>query len=315
MGSSRGDNIEILPVSLLEEESNLVNDLKKLAKSLGIGLGWHYLLDLAWILREAKRAPQAKKCRGKKVVDAGAGEGLMQWYLAERGVDVISVDRRNRDLLCLRFRARYRIQGMRSKDLSPHLHVLSRNIRMADDNVSRGKALLRGIAGMALIAVPKVRTGGIRLYKSDLTSLTHIPNSSQDLVVAVSALEHNEPRDLACISQELMRVLKPGGMMLATLCAAKEKDWFHHPSEGWCYTEESLRRHFQLSPDAPSNYHRFDELFSEIKDCSELRDNLASFYYHSGKNGMPWGVWNPKYQPVGVRKIKPRNRKSGERQF
>jgi hypothetical protein len=35
-----------------------------------------------------------------------------------------------------------------------------------------------------------------------------------------------------------------------------------------------------------------------------LRDNLASFYGRSGENGMPWGVWDPRYQPVGVCKVK-----------
>ena len=37
---------------------------------------------------------------------------------------------------------------------------------------------------------------------------------------------------------------------------------------------------------------------------AELRDNLASFYFRSGDNGMPWGKWDPQYQPVGVCKVK-----------
>jgi len=38
--------------------------------------------------------------------------------------------------------------------------------------------------------------------------------------------------------------------------------------------------------------------------CQELRDHLAEFYFLSGDNGMPWGKWDPQYQPVGVCKVK-----------
>ena len=41
-----------------------------------------------------------------------------------------------------------------------------------------------------------------------------------------------------------------------------------------------------------------------MRDCRELRGKLADFYYQSGKNGMPWGKWDPQYQPVGVVKVK-----------
>jgi hypothetical protein len=49
-----------------------------------------------------------------------------------------------------------------------------------------------------------------------------------------------------------------------------------------------------------SNYDEYDRLFSDLRACAELRDNLASFYFKSGSNGMPWGVWDPQYQSVGV---------------
>ncbi len=103
---------------------------------------------------------------------------------------------------------------------------------------------------------------------------------------------------------ELMRVLKPGGVLLATLTAGRDQDWWHSASSGWCYTDTSLRRLFKLPPEAPSNYAQYDELFARLKDCAELRDNLARFYYQSADKGMPKGVWNPEYQPVGVCKIK-----------
>ena len=143
------------------------------------------------------------------------------------------------------------------------------------------------------------------IYNHDLAHLDAVPNGSQDAVVAVSALEHNDPANLQTVVDELMRVIKPGGLLLATLGAAKDEDWFHEPSKGWCYTDTSLRRIFKLSNDTPSNYAEHDLLFQALKENETLRDGLAGFYFESGDNGMPWGKWDPQYQPVGVLKQKP----------
>ena len=150
----------------------------------------------------------------------------------------------------------------------------------------------------------KSRSGRVILYNQDLKHLADIPDNSIDAVVAVSALEHNPPDELALVIAELLRVLKPAGILLATLGAAKDDDWYHVPSNGWCYSEITLRNVFQLSPDLTSNFAAYDVLFSELRSCRELRRNLAGFYFRSGNNGMPWGVWDPQYQPVGVCKVK-----------
>ncbi len=134
--------------------------------------------------------------------------------------------------------------------------------------------------------------------------MPHIADNTVDTVVAVSSLEHNTPDGLSAVVSELMRVLKPGGLLLATLGATRDRDWFHEPSQGWCYTEASLRSLFRLPPGAPSNYAQYDDLFSDLRNCDELRLNLADFYFRSGNNGMPWGKWDPQYQSVGVCKRK-----------
>jgi ubiquinone/menaquinone biosynthesis C-methylase UbiE len=133
--------------------------------------------------------------------------------------------------------------------------------------------------------------------------MADIPDSSIDDIVSISALEHNTIDGLRKVIKELLRVLKPGGKLLATLAAAKDNDWFHEESKGWCFTEKTLRDIFNLH-DCPSNYDRYDELFDALKKSDELKNSLAKFYFESGDNGMPWGVWDPKYQAVGVCKIK-----------
>jgi SAM-dependent methyltransferase len=292
------EKIEILPVSLLDQHRQQVEELKILARALGIGLGWHYLLDWAWILA------QLEVVTGKRILDAGAGEGLLQWYLAEHGTEVISVDRSSRAELSLRFRARYSVRGLRPEDLAPPLRVMRNNVKQASGIKAKTRSFMRGAGGLVMIVLPKQPPGRVLIYNQDLKSIPLILDNSMDAVVAVSSLEHNTPDGLPDVVAELMRVLKPGGLLLATLGAARDEDWFHEPSKGWCYTQASLRRIFGFKEDIPTNYSLYDELLRDLHNCSELRDNLADFYFHSGDNGMPWGKWDPRYQSVGVCKQK-----------
>jgi SAM-dependent methyltransferase len=285
------DQIEILSVALLDKHRPTVNALKKLAHSLGLEFGWHYLLDLTWIIQNLGTI------RGKRLMDAGAGTGILQWYLAQGGAEVLSVDRSSRSELPLHFRRRFYTKGLRQQDLVPTSQVI--------------RARLRGQGGMAvlerdLLSLPRTKSnsGSVIIYNQDLQNLADIPDGSVDAVGAVSALEHNPPETLPLVVAELTRVLKPGGLLLATLGAARDQDWYHEPSRGWNYTDASLRRLFDISPTVSSNYAQYDELFGALKACTELRSGLAAFYSRSGNNGMPWGKWDPQYQPVGVRKVK-----------
>jgi len=288
-------SIEILSVELLEQQRPLVDRLKALASSLQLEFGWHYLLDLTWII--SRLGPLA----GQHILDAGAGTGIIQWYLADQGALVLSVDRLSRANLPLRFRTRFHVHGLRQEDLasSPKTiaHNLSRTGNLAGRVASQAQDLLRSVN-------PPQASGRVLIYNQDLKHLADLGDNSQDAVVAVSALEHNPPEELHEVVRELMRVLKPGGMLLATLGAAPEKDWYHEPSSGWCYTDVTLRNLFNLPLDTPSNYARYEALMESLRSCDELRQGLAEFYFQSANNGMPWGKWDPRYQPVGVCKIK-----------
>lgn len=273
-------------------------DLNQLARRLSLELGWHYLLDLTWIIS------QLGDLKGKYIMDAGAGTGILQWYLAKNGVEVLSVDRANRADLPLRFRWGYQVKGLRSVDLLP-VKARSSSIGSDVDHKNKGyRKLGRLVSDLVKIGLPHQFTGRVVLYNHDLKEMTEIPSDSLDAVLAVSSLEHNPPDELSQVVDELLRVLKPGGLLLATLGAAHEQDWFHQPSKGWNYSADTLRNAFGLSYDVTNNYDQYDRLFTALVNCVELRDNLASFYSRSGENGMPWGKWDPHYQPVGVCKIK-----------
>jgi ubiquinone/menaquinone biosynthesis C-methylase UbiE len=286
---SASEIIEILPVSLLNEQRSTVDELRDLAAALKLDFGWHYLLDLTWILSRLGAV------QGRRIIDAGAGTGVMQWHLAEHGAEVLSIDRGSRADLPLRFRRRYNVRGLRSApqaDLNP-VSVTFRSGKLTSQTRELARYLI------------SARTAGqVLIYNQDLSNLREVADGSVDAVVAVSALEHNPPENLPQVVQELTRVIRPGGLLLATLGAARDQDWYHTPSSGWCYTAESLRRLFDLPADTPDTYAHYDELFQELRDCAELRDHLARFYFKSGDNGMPWGKWDPQYQPVGVCKVK-----------
>jgi SAM-dependent methyltransferase len=294
--------VELLSVSLLEERRKVVHEMQEIGKALGLGLGWHYLLDLPWAATEIRPTP------GLLIIDAGAGLGAMQWWLADQGATVVSVDRESRRQLPYLHRKLYHVEGLRPEDSPSNSLLAAMRSFLPSRHPRRWKkypARLRTAFTVLSIDDGPGGRGRVYMYNQDLRSLPKIASSSIDAVVSISALEHNSPEDLRACVRELMRVLKPGGKLVATLAAARDEDWFHEPSQGWCYTEESLRRIFELSPDCSSNYDRYDELLDAIVNCTELRDNLADFYFRSGNNGMPWGIWDPKYQPVGVVKVKP----------
>jgi SAM-dependent methyltransferase len=294
-----GDKIEIPSIELLNRHRDVVNALWKVSRATRVEPGWHYLLDLTWI------AENLGPVSGKSIMDAGAGQGLMQWYLIEQGAaEVISADRGSRSRLSLVMRSRYHVQGLRQTDLDPALVVFKGNVDRAS-GVGKGVFVLRGLVGLTLTILPKRFSGKVMIYNQDLTQMPGIADNSLDAIVSVSALEHNTPEGLQIVVAELMRKLKPGGKLIATLCASKNEDWFHEGSQGWCYSDTTLRRLFDLPNDSPSNYDHHDELFNSLRNCEELRDHLAKIYFQSGNNGMPWGNWNPQYQPVGVCKVKP----------
>jgi SAM-dependent methyltransferase len=282
--------IEILSIDLLDQNRGVVEELKRLARTLRLEFGWHYLLDLSWTIQNLGLI------QGKKIMDAGAGTGILQWYLANAGAEVYSVDRLSRAALPPRFRRQFRVQGLRGADLAS----LQRSFLQALSRPASGPFWRKWAARLATLVregagylSTSQSSGKVFIYNQDLTNLVEIKNNSLDAIVAISSLEHNTPEGLERVVDELMRVLKPGGVLLATLTAGRDQDRWHTASSGWCYTDASLRRLFKLPPDTPANYAQYDELFARLKNCAELRDNLARFYYQSSEKGMPNGKWNP----------------------
>ncbi len=327
------DKIEILSLDLFKSHNEEMEIVKRMQKYFKQGIGWHYYLDLAWMIREVKKLP-----RGSLILDAGAGTGLAQFILAELGYNVISADFTTR-IFSRRHIKRYKKVIYRLNDQEQtfdnrYIRHLQRNYNIPIARLKRGiinkilqpLLLCGGIKqeGDAVSIIEKNRyhpkgngyneilkssvpenCGRIFICKCDLKDMVFLPDNFVDGIVSISALEHNDHEDFEKCMEEILRVTKPGGRLSITVSASQSDDWFHESSKGWCYSETSLKKLFKLSEDVPSNFSQKDELFKKLKEeNNELHKRLAPFYYKSGSNGMPWGKWDPRYQPVGVVEVK-----------
>jgi 2-polyprenyl-3-methyl-5-hydroxy-6-metoxy-1,4-benzoquinol methylase len=268
---------------------------------LGKGLGWHYLLDLAWCVK------QLEIRLTDLIVDAGAGWGLLQFWLAEQGFEVISVDRMKRKKIPVKIDQAYQIVGFRKSDLWPEIadFLPPRQINQWHTYPKKIKSTLEMISRSISSSTNQSRSlskyGKIKIYNKDIRYLNEIADNSIDWILSISALEHNTLENIQKSINELTRIAKPGGKIIATMCASQINDWYHKPSKGWCLSEEYLLQSFNPEGNEYySNYADFEEIYNSIQNCDELRTNLSDFYYKSGDNGMPWGIWDPKYIPVGI---------------
>src|SRR5208337_1434999 len=209
-------------------------------------------LDLSWAARLVE--PE----RGMWILDAGAGAGLMQWWLADRGANVLSVDRNDRRQLALNLRTSHRVAPWRDGDLAG-LPRPSWRAFLPSRSPLRWHHYPRKLReAIALWRARRQRTrawGTVYASQQDLTALRQVGDESIDAVVSISALEHNTIDGLRGCVAELLRVLRPGGKLIVTVAASSDRDWFHEPSQGWCLTEQTLRLIFGLPPDCRSNFH------------------------------------------------------------
>jgi SAM-dependent methyltransferase len=293
------DNIELLGINWLQEHPELKEYLEKMQHDLALSGGWHYLIDWIWVINNLG------DITSKTILDAGAGLGLLQWYLCLQGANIISVDRSNRKCIPFHLVKRFNVTGYSIID--EPLSVLDTiNIFNTKANIiSRGKALIKGFAGELRSGIYKNLSGSVKLLNSNLQSIQEIPDNSIDIIVSISALEHNPTiENIKTIIIELMRALKPGGKMLITLPATNGSDWFFSPAYSWCFSDATLCQLFDFQKDIPTNFNSYDSIFEGIKSSKELKNNLSLRYFFRSQSGMPWGKWDPKYLPVGVLKTK-----------
>jgi SAM-dependent methyltransferase len=288
------NTVELLDFELLENYASVRDLVESEKKARKKQFGWHYLLDLVWIVSHAQHLPQ-----GSLILDAGAGNGLLQYVLLRLGFRVISVDFTVRrgpsdvDWLAVSRGDSFDTEYLRHLQSHHGAKTQPTEAELRIDSPDGFRHLLAEHPARLLF------------YRANLADLSLLPDGLVDAVVSVSALEHNDLTTTARAVDQCLRVLKPGGTMLATVSATDGEDWFHEPSKGWCYSETTLQRLFRLDAQTPSNFGDYARIFEAIaRPGNILHEQLAPFYFASGNNGMPWGHWHPEYLPVGIKKCK-----------
>lgn len=303
-----GDKLELLSEELIDAHPALAMDVLGASSRLAIPLGWHYLLDLTWILREIGQR------ENQTILEVGAGLGLLQFILADRGHRVISADMRVRKPPA-RLAALYHFDSLGTTDAIEHAYLEHHGLekkpggigKLMDTKIGELPSKILGIARprsgtktrAASPSVPTPERPRISLYRCDATSMKELADHSVDVVISVSALEHNEPAQIRRIAREAERIVRPGGLLLHTMSACREGQQFHEPSHSHLLDATHLADIFSLSnPD--SNFAQFAVFETRLRQATHLPRWLAHSYYEGGNNGMPWGIWNPAYVPVGV---------------
>ncbi len=275
-------------------------------------IGWHYIADLIWIFRRIKRWP-----RGSKILDAGGGNGPLQFLLAEMGFNIVNID-----LLLSKPQVGYRIRyGCKFQRLTSYTSTTySRFLSPLKDKplktylIQKALRYLRNILKLPPLSYFRScrqwrnrynfrsRIGNIQWLSGNLCFMPELGSSTFDGVVSLSALEHIPSDSLPQALKEIRRVLKPEARWLVTTSGTDQPtSWFHEPSQGWCFSVSDIQSKFDAST---SKIIEPTDILKKYQSCEYLQENLADFYKTSKRYGMPLGKWNPKYIPIGIYGLK-----------
>jgi len=263
-------------------------------------IGWHYITDLAWIYGRVRHWPRAYR-----ILDAGGGGGPLQYFLADLGFHVTNID------MVLPTPApvdakRYRLKTRRLKQFAETTYASHLRAQWATGATSvpeRAYRAMRGSLGrmrahLRAACQRELSPGTIEWVTGNLCDLREIASGTFDGVVSLSSLEHIPIDELGAALGELKRVAKPDAPWAVTTSGTERAvTWLHEPSQGWCFSVIDLNGRFGA---VGGRVQDPVEVLARYRNCAYLRDHLAGFYGRTGQSGMPWGVWEPKYIPVGL---------------
>jgi SAM-dependent methyltransferase len=273
-------------------------------------LGWHYITDITWVYAQVKTWP-----KNLKILDAGGSTGPIQFLLAELGFDVTNIDL-NLPSPAAAVQDRYQIIRQTLPSFTPTTYnTLLETSTTPRQSLTAVKAWLKKSwvyrtvstrryaqqhdQWRADVGLADISLGKIQWLVGNLCDIPEIPTASFDAIVSLSSLEHIPLQALDPALAELRRVLKPTARWAVTTSSTEQAaTWFHEPSQGLCFSSHDLENRFGAQ-NIPSQQPA--EVLEAYRHCAYLKDHLADFYRHSGNLGMPWGIWDPKYIPVGLK--------------
>ncbi|MFC1573852.1 class I SAM-dependent methyltransferase [Candidatus Latescibacterota bacterium] len=145
--------------------------------------------------------------KGMKILDCGSGRGVLQFYLASKGLDVYSIDvSHNRSKLFKKIQRFFGRMGI-TYSIDPY-RVHKKLNKKYHVNVK---------------------------FKHESAEAISFPDNFFDRIFCISVIEHMEDETIANSMKEMERVLKPGGLLLLT--------FDYHPVEDTIigFTERDFR--------------------------------------------------------------------------
>ncbi|MDJ0688876.1 MAG: class I SAM-dependent methyltransferase [Xenococcaceae cyanobacterium MO_188.B32] len=272
-------------------------------------IGWHYITDITWIYSKVKQWP-----RSFKILDAGGGRGPVQFLLAEMGFHVTNIDMVLFEppiAYCRRYQTSLKtLPSFEPTAYKEFLYTaggynsfngkLKKFIKKTPfyKSWSSQKYATPHDRWRSSVNLSNIPLGSIQWRIGNLCKMPEIPSGYFDAVVSLSAWEHIPNEFLDAALAEIRRVLKPNARWAVTTSGTEQSStWWHEPSQSNCFSVIDLEKYFgakSLDSQKP------EEILDKYRQCSYLKDNLAEFYKRSGQYGMPWGIWEPKYIPVGL---------------
>jgi ubiquinone/menaquinone biosynthesis C-methylase UbiE len=294
--------------------------------------GWHYDLDMAWILRNFETANIRP---GATILDAGAGFGIFQFLLAGLGYHVISLDFSER-IMPASFVKLFNISGdgmiftaseydhqyMQLIDYgnaSPHSSITTFFRRLyniverhdsLEDRLSLGKRAL--FARLNLLFSSFIRFKTTRLDQKQFEGSIHLVRApfheciieplSVDAVVSISAIEHSDIELISDAIAMFRRVAKPGGkIFLTTSMATDGKRAFDHEVHGFNYATSDLQTLFGVCDYELPSQSRLEAYESDLLGMEKLWSRLDRYYRLDPNSHFYRGKFQRlPYLPVGL---------------
>ena len=253
------NKIKLLTTSLLDDCKKL-KELTYWLRVMNRPNGWHYDLDHIWILDELEKSGITK---GSTIIDAGAGQGIMQYLLAARGYNVISLDFTSRNPPP-RANGIFKIIAEDKSEIN-YQHPYMEFISYGTDSSS---TLLKKINIQNFSKILELPGRFFRLVYSYLYYLYEryfrnhenfgvityvrapfhdVPLESNiaDAIISVSAIEHADIKLFIENINSLTRLLKPASPLLLTTSATSQLDnHYDYQVEGWCFSRSGLVTYF-----------------------------------------------------------------------
>tara|TARA_B100001059_G_scaffold221232_1_gene243994 strand:- start:7054 stop:7992 length:939 start_codon:yes stop_codon:yes gene_type:complete len=215
--------------------------------------GWHYDMDMIWILEKLDNLNLKK---GSYILDAGAGLGPLQYILAARGYNIASLDFKKRKIP-KEAKKIFNIKDSQGSNFS-YKHSYQNFITLDKKkysinlkNIFSIKKLLffikKKIFSIFYRSIERIKRNKINYGEIDFIqgAFHKLPfkDNCFDAVVSVSALEHADISLFEENIKQMVRVAKNNSpVIITTSINNADKDTFDEQTAGYCFSPTTLSK-------------------------------------------------------------------------